>query len=130
MKINRIDNIGVAVSNVGAALDFFSNVLGLETATDDWGGGSVQIGNAWLYVFEGDSNAPRSAVRGVDLPANAVGIDHIALEVDDIEQAGRELEGKGVVFPGEITGEPGEFRYRGFQGPDGIMLYIIQQPTA
>lgn len=130
MKINRIDNIGVAVSDVGAALDFFSNTLGLETATDDWGGGSVQVGNAWLYVFEGNRDAQRSADRGVDLPANPVGLDHIALEVDDIEQAGRELEAKGVAFPGEIIGEPGEFRYRGFSGPDGVMLYIIQQPTA
>lgn len=130
MKINRIDNIGLAVSDVRAALDFFSNVLGLETAADDWGGGSVQVGNAWLYVFEGNSAAQRSAPRGVDLPANAIGIDHIALEVDDIEAAGRDLEARGVIFPGDIVGEVGEFRYRGFEGPDGIMLYIIQQAPA
>ncbi len=126
--IKRVDNIGIAASDVEKTVAFFRDILGLEAEAGDWGG-SVRIGDASLYVFQANGSAPRGAARTVDLPSNPVGIDHVAMEVDDIEVAGRTLEAKGIAFPGPIVGEPGEFRYRGFAGPDGIMLYIIQRPA-
>ena len=123
--INRLDNIGVAVADVQRTVDFFREILGLPGEVSDYGG-TVNIGNATLFIFQGQSSSANVA-RTIDLGNNPIGIDHISLEVDDIEQAGAELEAKGIVFPGPIAGEPGEFRYRGFSDADGNMLYIVQQ---
>jgi catechol 2,3-dioxygenase-like lactoylglutathione lyase family enzyme len=123
--INRLDNIGVAVTDVQRTVDFFREILGLPGEVSDYGG-TVNIGNASLYIFQGQG-LTANAARTTDLENNPIGIDHLSFEVDDIEQAGAELEAKGVIFPGPIAGEAGEFRYRGFSDPDGNMLYIVQQ---
>lgn len=49
--------------------------------------------------------------------------------MEGIEAATSALEERGVVFLGAVVGEPGAFRHRGFQDPDGNMLYIIQKPA-
>jgi catechol 2,3-dioxygenase-like lactoylglutathione lyase family enzyme len=123
--IRRLDNVGIAVADVRRAVDFYTRVLGLEGQGDDTDG-TVQVGNASLYLFR--SQAPSGAVgRTTDYYHNPVGLDHLAFEVDDIEQAGAELVRRGVAFAGPVVGNPGEFRYRGFADPDGNMLYIIQR---
>jgi catechol 2,3-dioxygenase-like lactoylglutathione lyase family enzyme len=122
-----LDNVGIAVQDIRRAMAFYTATLGLAgqaSESDGW----VTLDNISLYLFQ--TPAPEAAVprRTTDLYRDPPGIDHVAFEVDDIEQAERQLEAAGVVFPGPVVGEPGEFRYRGFSDPDSTMLYIVQKP--
>ena len=124
--IKRLDNVGIAVRDIRRAIDFYTGVLGLEGQAGETDG-TVQIGNASLYIFQTQASGSGAVGRTADYMQNPVGIDHLAFEVADIEQAGAELERRGVTFVGPVVGNPGEFRYRGFTDPDGNMLYIVQQ---
>ena len=122
--LKKLDNIGVAVTNARRTLTFFIEKLGFEGEASD-GEGSVRLGDISLYIFESKVQAT-GAGRTTDFYANPVGLDHLAFEVEDIDKAGAEFEGRGISFDQGVQGEPGEFRYRGFKDPDGNMLYIIQ----
>jgi glyoxylase I family protein len=124
--LKRLDNIGIAVTNAEASIDFFVNTLGFEGEAQG-SEGSVRLGDIALYIFESGS-AATDVQRTTDYYNNPVGLDHLAFEVDDLEATCAELEGRGLVFDGAIVGEAGEFRYRGFKDPDGNMLYVIQHP--
>ncbi len=124
--LKRLDNIGIAVTDAAASVEFYVSKLGFEGQAEG-GEGSVQLGDISLYIFESKS-ASRDVGRGADYYSNPVGLDHLAFEVDDIEAAATEFEGRGVVFEAEIVGDPGTFRFRAFKDPDGNMLYIIQKP--
>jgi catechol 2,3-dioxygenase-like lactoylglutathione lyase family enzyme len=123
--IKRLDNVGIAVRDIRRAIDFYTRVLGLEGRAGE-SEGSVRLDNASLYIFQTRAEGEGAVGRTTDYLHNPVGLDHLAFEVEDIEQAGAELERRGVTFAGPIVGGPGEFRYRGFADPDGNMLYIIQ----
>ena len=128
--IQRIDNIGIAVRDVMREVRFFQEKLGLEPAWPVQKGATsagIQCGNASLFMFKSES-AGRHQKRTDQFTHNPPGIDHISLEVENIETAGAELEKRGVEFLGPIVGERGQFRYRGFPDPEGNMLYIIQTP--
>src|SRR2546426_1074416 len=102
--ITRVDNFGVAVTDVRRAVAFYSQVLGLPAQGDD-NDGTVTIGELSLYLFR--SQVPGGAVaRTTDYAHNPVGLDHLALEVADIEQAGAELASRGVAFAGPVVGNP------------------------
>ena len=124
--IKRLDNIGVAVKDVQRAVAFYREKLGLEANawSDDAGG--VQIGDVSLFIFR--TNASNAVGRTPEFSGNPVGIDHLAFEVDDLDRAIADLEGRGVVFVHDTVGEKGQFRYRGAQDPDGNMVFVIEKP--
>ena len=124
--LKRLDNIGIAVADAAVSVDFFVKKLGFEGQAEG-GEGSVRLGDVSLYIFESKSDEARHE-RTTDFYNNPVGLDHLAFEVDDLEAACIEFEGRGLEFDGEIVGQPGEFRYRGFRDPDGNMLYVIKHP--
>lgn len=127
--LKRVDNMGIAVSDVKQAIEFYNGKLGLALARPFQEGQtsfSVSLGDISFWVFQTQNKD--ALKRNYDFPNNPVGVDHIAIEVDDIEVADRELATRGIVFMGPIVGPPGAFRYRGFPDPDGNMLYIIQRP--
>jgi hypothetical protein len=104
---------------------FYTETLGLagQAGKSD---GFVTLGDVSLYLFQTQAPDAAAPQRTTDLSNNPPGVDHVAFEADDIEQAARQLEAAGIVFPGPVVGEPGAFRFRGFADPDGTMLYIVQ----
>lgn len=125
--LKRLDNIGVAVTDLARAHDFYTRVLGMAAPPLAEGaeGFSPSLGDVALYVFK--TEATGDPGRGAEMTANPVGIDHLAFEVEDYEAAQRDLESRGVSFVHDSVGEPGGFQYRGFQDPDGNMIYVIHQ---
>ena len=125
MLLKRLDNVGVAVRDLRRAYEFYVGVLGMEAPplAEDAGGFSASIADVALFVFatEGDGEPGRST----DYTHNPPGLDHLAFEVEDYDDAQRELEARGVEFAHDSVGEPGGFQYRGFQDPDGNMVYVI-----
>lgn len=123
--LKRLDNIGVAVRDVARAHDFYTGVLGMEATPLQEGasGFSARLGDVALYVFATDGAGEPG--RSADLEHNPPGIDHLALEVEDFEAAQRDLESHGVSFVHDFVREPGGFQCRGFEDPEGNMIYII-----
>jgi len=97
MKIKRIAHLGVAVHDLGAAVDFFTRSLPLEmTHSEDYQGmkiGFIPIGDSSIELLQDVSGA--SAVKKF-LDKNGEGIHHIAFEVEDIHEAVAELKDKGI----------------------------------
>lgn len=123
--MKRLDNIGVAVSDLAKAHGFYTGVLGMEAQPLQEGatGFSARLGDVSLYVFTTDGAGEPG--RSADFDHNPPGIDHLAFEVEDYEAAQRELESRGVSFVRDSIGEPGGFQGRAFQDPEGNMIYII-----
>lgn len=126
--IQGLDNVGLAVSDLDRMLDFYTTTLGFageRGENDAW----LTLGNLTIYLFVTRPRDYTRAERTADLYTDPPGLDHLALRVASIDQASADLEAKGVTFAGEIVGEPGEFRYRGFADPEGAMLYLVERPA-
>lgn len=103
----RIDHVGVLVGDLEAAKAFARDVLGLgEPAREfqepklDVTGAFYELGDAQLELFT------RAGGAEEELPAGApAALDHIAVEVDDIDAERERLDAHGVRFTG--PGGPG-----------------------
>jgi methylmalonyl-CoA/ethylmalonyl-CoA epimerase len=99
MKIIKVDHIGVAVNSIEASLKFFANTLGLklegqETVAEQ------KVTTAFLPVGDTEvellqSTAPDGPIAGF-IEKKGEGVQHIAFLVDNIEEALKELEAKGI----------------------------------
>ena len=59
--------------------------------------------------------------------SRAVGVDHIAFFVDDIDKAGRSLVEKGIQIIEEKAGRDGRVTAYHFLDPDGLELEICAE---
>jgi len=94
-----LDHIGIAVKDLGAALAFYRDALGLEieppeeVASQKVRAHFIPVGEASLELLE--ATAPDSPIaRYVD--KRGPGIHHITLRVDDIHAALARLKDKGI----------------------------------
>ncbi len=98
MKVLKIDHIGVAVKNMDEALKIYQDILGLKmVATEVVEEQKVKVG----FIPVGDSEIELLESTSPDGPvakfieSRGEGIQHIALRVDNVEQALEELKAKG-----------------------------------
>ncbi len=99
MKILKIDHIGIAAKSIEQVAPFWNSILGLpnegkETVEEQ------KVTTAFLPVGESEveileSTAPDGAIAKF-IEARGEGIQHIALRVENIEEALKELKEKGV----------------------------------
>lgn len=110
----------VAVRDMAAAKEFYSNVLGLALVDENPGGVTYTSGNGKLFVYE--------APTGGHNPATSV-----SWEVSDLEAVVEGLKAKGVVFEhydmpgGEWQGDIavwGPMKNAWFKDPDGNTLAV------
>lgn len=142
MKLKRIDHIGIIVNDLPAVKAFFLD-LGLELqgeweAEGEWLGKiiglkDVKTENIMVALPEGGANleiikfhTPSDANGIQQLPANTLGIRHIAFVVDDFEAVISRIKTKGMELVGEIyTDESYKLCY--VRGPEGIILEFAQE---
>jgi len=139
-------HVGITVSDLDAALDFYHGVLGLDLASepspifDDPALGPavgvpgarlrcvlLRLGDGLLELLE--YRAPASPVEA-PLPQNALGAQHVAFAVEDAEARMRELEARGVRFLSAINvvdeGPLAGWRWVYFTDPDGNALELVE----
>ena len=111
--VSGTDFVTVSTRDIDAAVDFYSDVLGLEESKR-WGqmpAVEFETGNLTIAVMQSDA-------FGIEARTN----NHpIALRVDDFEAAKAELESRGVQFKGE-TLDWGVCYQAFFEDPDGNVL--------
>ncbi len=95
--IQKIDHIGVAVSDLDEALKLYRDTLGLEVEkTEDFGGMKIAflpIGDTEFELLQ--PTDPDGALAKF-LEKRGEGIQHIALRVDDVEKTLEEMKAKGL----------------------------------
>jgi catechol 2,3-dioxygenase-like lactoylglutathione lyase family enzyme len=144
MTIHRMDHVGIVVTDLRAAIEFFV-ALGLELEGEARVGGAlvdrviglegVQSDIAMLQTPDGHARVELSAFVspssvGHDAPAapaNAVGIRHIAFLVDDIDRAVAGLRARGTELVGEVMRYEDSYRLCYVRGPEGILVELAQE---
>jgi methylmalonyl-CoA/ethylmalonyl-CoA epimerase len=103
----RIDHVGVLVEDLEAAKAFARDVLGLGDPTTEFE--APEHGLAGAFFGMGDARLEVFTLEGAGedrLPAGAPArVDHIAVQVDDIDAERERLDAQGVRFTG--PGGPG-----------------------
>jgi predicted enzyme related to lactoylglutathione lyase len=114
-NITGVDFATVFVTDYPAAVEFYSQTLGLEQSAD-YGkipGGEVETGSLTLQILD-------AAAIGREFAPNG---HPIAFHVEDVEATRAELESKGVEFLAE-TIDSGVYHMAHFADPDGNALMI------
>jgi catechol 2,3-dioxygenase-like lactoylglutathione lyase family enzyme len=118
--VTGVDFVAVPSTDWERSRVFYVDTLGLRP--DETSGGEFWVGETCFGIYEpttfGMEFAPQTTA-------------HLALHVDDIEAARKELEAKGVVFNGE-TFDTGVCHMAFFADPDGnaLMLHHRYAPHA
>ena len=130
-----LDHIGIAVKDLGEALAFYRDALGLEVeapeevASQHVRAHFIRVGQSSLELLE--ATAPESAIaRYVD--KRGPGIHHITLRVDDIAAVLARLKSKGVRLVDESPRPGAEGALVAFIHPSathGVLVELKQSPA-
>lgn len=136
-----IDHITLCVENLDAAEFLFTKILGFDVIWSARDVGSdkssmdtvvIQRGNAKIALMQGRDKVMKSQISEF-IEKYGQGVQHFALEVDDIEAVCREWETHGVKFSGPVKeGRDGfgslkqRFTYPLFPG-SGIFIELTQR---
>jgi len=115
MNVTGVDFICVPTQDFEKADEFYGDVLGLERSKQ-WGNmpaREFETGSLTIAVMEPDAFGQKFALHA----------NPIALQVDDVEAARSELEGKGVKFAGD-TIDSGVCHMAIFRDLDGNALML------
>lgn len=122
MQIKKIELGWIIVSNFAKSKQFFSETLGLkileQTEHYSWMELGAQEGDMRLGVGEYCEEYSKDDKPG----QNAV----LALTVDNIVAAKKELEDKGVIFIGDIVEIPGNVKMATFKDLDGNKFQLVE----
>ncbi|QJW45294.1 methylmalonyl-CoA epimerase [bacterium BFN5] len=98
-KVTKVDHIGIAVKDLEQAKKFYTEMLGMEVQGEEV---VEQQKVKVCFIPSGDSEVELLESTSPDGPIakfiekNGEGIQHIALRVDNIENALADLKAKGV----------------------------------
>ena len=128
MKLNKVHHIALIVSNYEKSKHFYTEILGLEILKETFrearNSYKLDLALNGQYIIELFS-FPDYVTRP-SYP-EALGLRHLAFEVDDIEQAAIELHSHTIQTEGiridEITGK----RFFFFTDPDGLPLELYER---
>ncbi len=136
-----IDHITLCVKNLQAANYLFTKILGFEVIWSAQDVGSdkssmdtivVQRGSAKVALMQGRDKTVKSQISAF-IEKYGEGVQHVAVEVDDIEAVCREWEAHGVKFSGPLKeGRDGfgplkqRFTYPLFPG-SGVFFELTQR---
>ena len=142
MGVRRMDHVGVIVDDLDAAIAFFAE-LGLEEAgrgrvDGEWvdrivGLGGVENESAFVKTPDGHGRleliqfrTPPADGGGQPLPANTLGLRHLAFVVDDVDASVAALQGHGGELVGTLENYRDIFRLCYIRGPAGIIVELAQ----
>jgi len=135
MKISRVNHLGVIVDDMDAAIAGFRDKLGLPLEKTEVYAGVLDI----AFLPCGDTQVELIQPRDEDdaaaayLRENGPGIQHVAFEVDDLEEALAEMRERGVDVVGEAPRPGADDTIIAFLDPrsfGGILVELCQYRAA
>jgi len=145
MAVKRMDNIGVVVESLDAAIDFFAE-LGLKLEgramiEGEWAGrvtglGSQRVEIAMLITPDGHSRlelsrflTPPVIADHRSAPVNALGYLRVMFAVDDIDETLVRLREHGAQLVGEVVQYQEAYRLCYIRGPEGLLIGLAEELT-
>ena len=143
MTVRRLDNVGIVVEDLDAAIEFFEE-LGLELEgrapiEGDWADGvtglrGMRVEIAMLRTPDGHGRlelsrflAPAIAADHRTAPVNALGYLRVMFSVDDVDATVARLRRFGAQIVGEVVQYLDVYRLCYIRGPEGILIGLAQE---
>ena len=143
MTVERMDNVGIVVEDIDAAIEFFVE-LGLELegrapVEGDWADGvtglrGMRVEIAMMRTPDRHSRlelsrflAPPVVADHRDAPVNALGYLRVMFTVEDIDATLVRLGSRGAKLVGEVVQYQNMYRLCYLRGPEGILIGLAQQ---
>ena len=144
MTIQRMDNVGIVVDDLDAAVAFFTE-LGLELEgrmpiEGSWAGNVVGLDDmrseiAMMRIPDAPGrlelskyHTPEAITPKPEIaPANTLGLHRVMFAVDDIEDTLARLRPHGAELVGEVTRFEDSYLLCYLRGPSGIILALAEQ---
>ena len=129
MSVKRVHHIGVAVADIDRAKQLLGEKLGLTLVREGRGSGAApsvafyRCGEVEIELLEHERPEDRAVWLGGD---NAGRIEHIALEVDDLDDTLRALEALGIAADPARPGPLGVSVRTHPETTGGIVLQLLQ----
>jgi catechol 2,3-dioxygenase-like lactoylglutathione lyase family enzyme len=143
MALKRMDNVGIVVEDLAAAVDFFRE-LGLElegraTIEGEWAGRVTGLGDqrvevAMMRTPDGDSRlelsrflAPAVVADHRNAPVNALGYLRVMFAVEDIDETLERLRERGAQLVGDVVRYKDAYRLCYIRGPEGLLIGLAEE---
>jgi catechol 2,3-dioxygenase-like lactoylglutathione lyase family enzyme len=141
--VKRLDNMGIVVEDLGAAVDFFGE-LGLQlegraAIEGEWAGRVTGLGDQHVEVAmmrspDGHGRLELSRfLRPVPIadhrnaPVNALGYLRVMFTVDDLDSTLERLGNRGAQLVGEVVTYEDTYRLCYIRGPEGLLIGLAQE---
>jgi catechol 2,3-dioxygenase-like lactoylglutathione lyase family enzyme len=143
MTVKRMDNVGIVVESIDAAISFFAE-LGLElegraTIEGEWAGRVTGLRDqrveiAMLRTPDGHSRlelsrflSPPVVADHRNAPVNALGYLRVMFTVEDIDETLARLRKRGAQIVGEVVQYKDAYRLCYIRGPEGLLIGLAQE---
>ena len=143
MALKRMDNVGIVVEDLDAAIAFFRE-LGLDlegraTIEGEWAGRVTGLSDqrveiAMMRTPDGHSRlelsrflAPPVVADHRHAPVNALGYLRVMFAVDDIDETLERLRRHGAQLVGEVVQYQDTYRLCYIRGPEGLLIGLAQE---
>ncbi len=143
MTIIRMDNIGIVVEDIDAAINFFTelglNLEGRAPIEGDWADGvtglqGMRVEIAMMRTPDGHSRlelsrflAPPVIADHRNAQVNALGYLRVMFTVEDVDDTLARLVKHGAVLVGKVVQYENSYRLCYIRGPEGILIGLAQE---
>jgi len=143
MTVTRMDNVGIVVEDLGAAITFFTELgLTLEgrmPIEGEWAGRvtgvrSQRVEIAMMRTPDGHSrlelsrfDAPAIVSDHRTAPVNSLGYLRVMFAVEDLDDTLARLRKLGATVVDEVVNYEGIYLLCYIRGPEGILIGLAQQ---
>ncbi len=145
MTVKRMDNVGIVVEDLDAAIAFFTE-LGLELEgrapiEGEWADGvtglpGMRVEIAMMRTPDGHSRvelsrflAPPVAADHRNAPVNVLGYLRVMFTVEDIDDTVARLQTCGATLVDKVVQYENAYRLCYIRGPEGILIGLAQELT-
>lgn len=143
MALKRMDNVGIVVESLDAAISFFA-ALGLKlegraTIEGEWAGRVTGLGDqhveiAMMATPDGHGRLelsrflrPPVVADHRNAPVNALGYLRAMFTVDDLDETLARLRGHGAQLVGEVVQYQDTYRLCYIRGPEGLLIGLAEE---
>ena len=143
MSLKRMDNVGIVVESLDAAISFFielgMKLEGRAMIEGEWAGRVTGLENqrveiAMLVTPDGHSRlevsrflVPPVVADHRNAPVNALGYLRVMFAVDDIDATLDRLLAHGAELVGEVVQYEEVYRLCYIRGPEGVLIGLAEE---